>query len=74
MTLALERDSAFPPALEIAPRRFTFAKYWILNLHLQQLEVRRDPSGEDYLETRKYKVGQSVATLEFHDVLLEWWV
>ena len=52
MTLALERDSALPIALE----------------------VRRDPSGEDYLETRKYKVGQSVAMLEFADVPLEWWV
>ncbi len=54
--------------------RNNIPEYWILNLHLQQLEVRRDPSGEDYLETRKYKVGQSVATLEFADVPLEWWV
>ena len=54
--------------------RNNIPEYWILNLHLQQLEVRRDPSGEDYLETRKYKVGQSVAMLEFADVPLEWWV
>jgi hypothetical protein len=74
MTVALERDSALPSTLEIAPRRFTFAEYWILNLHAQQLEVRCDPSGEDYLETRKYKVGESVATLEFRNVPLEWWV
>ena len=49
-------------------------EYGILNLHMQQLEVRRDPSGEDYLETRKYKVGQSVAPLKFSAVPLEWWV
>ncbi len=54
--------------------RNNIPEYWILNLHLQQLEVRRDPSGEDYLETRKYKVGQSVAMLEFANVPLEWWV
>ena len=72
MTVALERDSAFPSTLEIAPKRFTFVEDWILNLHAQQLEVRRDPSDEDYLETRKYKVGQSVAPLEFAEALLEW--
>ena len=49
-------------------------EYWILNLHMQQLEVRRDPSGEDYLETRKYKVGQRVAPLKFSAVPLEWWM
>ena len=54
--------------------RNNIPEYWILNLHAQQLEVRRDPSGEDYLETRKYKVGQSVAMLEFADLKLEWWV
>ena len=54
--------------------RNNIPEYWILNLHMQQLEVRRDPSGEDDLETRKYKVGQSVAMLEFADVPLEWWV
>lgn len=54
--------------------RNNIPEYWILNLHMQQLEVRRDPSGEDYLETRKYKIGQSVAPLEFGEALLEWWV
>jgi hypothetical protein len=33
----------------------------------------REPSGEEYLLTRKHKVGQSVAPLEFPDVPLEWW-
>jgi Uma2 family endonuclease len=48
--------------------------YWIYNLHTNQLEVMREPSGEEYLEIRKYKVGQSVATLEFPEIQLEWWV
>jgi Uma2 family endonuclease len=67
----LERDQT---ATLRAYARDNIPEYWILNLHAQQLEVRRDPSGEDYLETRKYKVGQSVATLEFSDALFEWWV
>ena len=37
-------------------------------------EVRHDPSGEDYLETHKHEIVQSVATLEFAEVPLEWWV
>ena len=57
-----------------AHARNNIPEYWILNLHMQQLEVRRDPSGEDYLETRKYKVGQRVAMLKFSAVPLEWWV
>jgi Uma2 family endonuclease len=48
-------------------------EYWILNLHTQQLEVYREPSGEEYLLTRKHKIGRSVAPLEFADVMLEWW-
>jgi Uma2 family endonuclease len=48
-------------------------EYWILNLHTNQLEVYREPSGDEYLLTRKYKVGQAVAALEFPDLLLEWW-
>ncbi len=48
-------------------------EYWILNLHSNQLEVYREPSGEEYLFIRKYKAGQAVATLEFPDSLLEWW-
>lgn len=58
---ALERDQNEKLR---AYARNNIPEYWVLNLHMQQLEVRRDPSGEDYLETRKYKVGQSVATLE----------
>jgi Uma2 family endonuclease len=48
-------------------------EYWILNLHSNQLEVYREPSGEEYLFIRKYKAGQAVAALEFPDLLLEWW-
>ncbi len=48
-------------------------EYWILNLHHKQLEVYREPSGEEYLFIRKYKAGQAVAALEFPDDLLEWW-
>ena len=48
-------------------------EYWILNLHTNQLEVYREPSGDEYLSTRKYKVGQAVATLKFPDLRLEWW-
>ncbi len=48
-------------------------EYWILNLHGNQLEVYREPSGEEYLFIRKYKAGQAVAALEFPDDLLEWW-
>ena len=48
--------------------------YWILNLHTQQLEVRREPDGEDYLLVQKYKAGQAVAPLEFAGVALEWWL
>jgi Uma2 family endonuclease len=47
--------------------------YWILNLHTGQLEVHREPSGEEYLLTRKHKPGQAVAPLAFADVPLEWW-
>jgi Uma2 family endonuclease len=49
------------------------AEYWILNVHTNQLEVYREPSGDEYLFIRKYKTGQAVAPLEFPDVLLEWW-
>ncbi len=49
------------------------AEYWILNLHTNQLEVYREPSGEEYLSIRKYKLGQAVASLEFPELLLEWW-
>jgi Uma2 family endonuclease len=48
-------------------------EYWILNLHSNQLEVYREPSGEEYLFIRKYKAGQAVAALEFPDLPLEWW-
>jgi Uma2 family endonuclease len=47
--------------------------YWILNLHTQQLEVYREPSAEEYLLTRKHKVGQGVAPLAFPEFTLEWW-
>lgn len=50
------------------------ADYWILNLQTQQLEVRREPDGEDYLLVQKYKAGQAVAPLEFADLRLEWWL
>ncbi|NJK46176.1 MAG: Uma2 family endonuclease [Pleurocapsa sp. SU_196_0] len=66
----LERDQT---AKLRAYARNNIPEYWILNLHTQQLEVMREPSGEEYLLTRKYKVGQSVALLEFPDVPLEWW-
>ncbi len=38
--------------------RNNIPEYWILNLHTGQLEVHREPSGEEYLLTRKYKVGR----------------
>jgi Uma2 family endonuclease len=66
----LERDQT---AKLRAYARNNVPEYWILNLHTQQLEVMREPSGEEYLLTRKHKVGQSVAPLEFPDVPLEWW-
>ena len=48
-------------------------EYWIWSLHTNQLEVYREPSRDEYLSTRKYKVGQAVAALEFPDLPLEWW-
>ncbi len=67
----LERDQN---AKLRAYARNQIPEYWILNLHNNQLEVNRNPDGEDYLETHKYKSGQVVAPLEFTDALLEWWV
>ncbi len=67
----LERDQN---AKLSAYARNKIPEYWILNLHTNQLEVNRNPDNEDYLETNKYKVGQTVAPLEFLDVRLEWWV
>jgi Uma2 family endonuclease len=58
----------------VAYARNGIRDYWIYNLHTNQLEVMREPSGEEYLEIHKYKAGQSVATLEFPDVQLDWWV
>ncbi len=67
----LERDQTFKLR---AYARNGIREYWIYNLHTNQLEVMREPSDEEYLETRKYKAGQTIATLEFPDVQLEWWV
>lgn len=67
----LERDQN---AKLRAYARNQIPEYWILNLHNNQLEVNRNPDGDDYLETHKYKAGQVVAPLEFSDTQLEWWV
>jgi Uma2 family endonuclease len=67
----LERDQN---AKLRAYARNKIPEYWILNLHTNQLEVNRNPDNEDYLETNKYKAGQTVAPLEFLQSRLEWWV
>ncbi len=67
----LERDQN---AKLRAYARNNIPEYWILNLHNNQLEVNRNPDGEDYLKTHKYKAGQVITPLEFTDFLLEWWV
>ena len=66
----LERDQT---AKLRAYARNNVQDYWILNLHTGQLEVYREPSAEEYLLTRKHKVGQVVAPLAFPDFTLEWW-
>lgn len=35
-------------------------EYWVVNLMDRQVEVYRDPMGEDYLESRVLKGGDSV--------------
>lgn len=48
-------------------------EYWILNVQHQQLEAYRDPEGETYRTKFTLSKGQSVKTLEFPQIALEWW-
>lgn len=66
----LERDQTIKLK---AYARNGILEYWILNVHTNQLEVYREPSGNEYLSVRKHKIGQAVAPLEFPELPLEWW-
>jgi Uma2 family endonuclease len=46
---------------------------WILNLNDHQLEVYRQPDGEQYLQVQVVKPETLIAPLFAPDVTLEWW-
>jgi Uma2 family endonuclease len=46
---------------------------WILNLNDDQLEVYRQPDGEQYLQVQVVKPDTTIAPLFAPDLMLEWW-
>lgn len=46
---------------------------WILNVKQVQLEVYREPQGDQYGSKRTLNVGDAVEALEFPGVEVEWW-
>lgn len=57
-SLGKDRGAKLP-----AYARNSIPEYWILNLMDNQLEVYREPSGEDYRDTRILRVGDEVSPL-----------
>jgi Uma2 family endonuclease len=47
--------------------------YWIVNVQESQLEVYRNPVGEQYLEKHIILKGSTIAPLEFPDAQIRWW-
>lgn len=46
---------------------------WILDVKGKQLEVYRDPQGEDYRSKQTYDEGDEVAPAAFPETPLRWW-
>jgi Uma2 family endonuclease len=44
---------------------------WIVNLVDKRIEVCRQPTGDTYAEVQHFERGQSVALLEFPDVVVQ---
>ena len=46
-------------------------EYWIVNVVDKRIEVHRSPVGETYTDVQHFERGQSVALLEFPDVVVQ---
>jgi Uma2 family endonuclease len=67
-TLKFDREKKLP---EYA--RSSIPEVWILNLSEGQLEVYREPSGEQFLQLQILKPDRLVSALFAPEVTLEWW-
>jgi Uma2 family endonuclease len=67
-TLKFDREKKLP---EYA--RSSISEVWILNLAEAQLEVYREPSGEQFLQLQILKPERIVTALFAPEVTLEWW-
>lgn len=67
----LERDRK--DKLE-AYARNAISEYWVLNVEANELEIYREPGGNNYLSKRILKPGQAASPLGFSEVSLEWWL
>jgi Uma2 family endonuclease len=67
-TLKFDREKKLP---EYA--RSNIPEVWILNLTEAQLEVYREPNGEQFLQLQIFKRERAVIALFAPEVMLEWW-
>lgn len=67
-TLKFDREKKLP---EYA--RSSIVEVWILNLAEAQLEVYREPNGEQFLQLQILKPERVVSALFAPEVKLEWW-
>lgn len=67
-TLKFDREKKLPDYA-----RSGIPEAWILNLNDQQLEVYREPSGEQYLQLQVVKPEKLIAPLFAPESSLEWW-
>ncbi len=67
-TLKFDREKKLP---EYA--RSSIPEVWILNLAEAQLEVYREPNGEQFLQLQILKPERAVSALFAPEVKLEWW-
>lgn len=67
-TLKFDREKKLP---EYA--RSSIGEVWILNLAEAQLEVYREPNGEQFLQLQILKAERLVSALFAPEVKLEWW-
>ncbi len=67
-TLKFDREKKLP---EYA--RSSIGEVWILNLAEAQLEVYREPNGEQFLQLQILKPERLVSALFAPEVTLEWW-
>ena len=67
-TLKFDREKKLPDYA-----RSSIPEVWILNLIEDQLEVYREPNGEQFLQLQIFKRERAVVALFAPEVKLEWW-